>query len=377
LQAVKPGQRAQKYLPESYRGSFNFTVPRTKDAVTDDSYQCAIRDKTPSGEVFTPTTDLSWGKVFAYCLRQPALAERVGFVYEATFAVNPLFVKSGSWIYVDLDDGCEYKPAMDADQQLVKRYAAKLPKLTAGEDRTLFAAVQFPVLIKPEQPADKLDENIPIAPSNFDELLIETEQYDDGFCKIVHANQPVSGDLLREKEDRELPVITDAGIRLAWDDEQLLIWMNRQLKQDETLNPGRRTDAPMGVMQYRVDVRLHSDEVINPNPWVPLSNVKNKASLVIGGQEIDAMGNERELGVEVYPAKPRPGQTFWLPQYYAHWIGKSLVLPDKDAIEIFKKQENTIAGKQAKKFDYMKRLVWLVFSYAMVPNTTLECGLLI
>ncbi|MDB5206004.1 MAG: hypothetical protein JWR72_1079 [Flavisolibacter sp.] len=351
LQPVKPGQRAQKYLPESYRESFNFTTPRTKDAVIDDSYQCAIRDKTPSGEVFKQTTDLSWGKVFAYCLRQPALAERVGFVYEATFAVNPLLVKSGSWIYVDLDDGCQYKPAMVLNQSLVKRYAAKLPKLKAGEDRTLFAAVQFPVLINDPPPLNGNDDDKPAPPSNFDELLIETEQYDDGFCKIVHANQPVSGDLLREKEDKELPVITDAGIRLAWDDEQLLIWMNRQLKQDETLLSGRRTDAPMGVLQYRVDVRLFSDEVINPNPWIPLCNVKNKAALMIGSQEIDSAANERELGVEVYPAKPKPGQTFWLPQYYAHWIGKSLVLPDTDAIAIFKKQENTIAEKQAKNFD--------------------------
>jgi hypothetical protein len=361
LQPVKAGERARKYLPPGYRDAINFTGVRTPDASIDDSYHCTIKDATKIDPLFKSKYDLSWGKVFANCLRQPAVAERVGFVYEVTFAVNPDFVKDGSWIYVDLDTACSYKAAMDADQQLVKRYAGRLPKLKNNEDRSLFAAVQFPVLIKAPAPADTLNEDIPIAPSNFDELIIEAAQYDDGFCKIVHANQPVSSDLLREKEDKELPVITDAGIRLAWDDEQLLIWMNRQIKQDEALPAGRRTDAPMGVMQYRVDARLHSDVDPNPNAWVPLCRVRNKANLVIGGQVIDGANNEKELGVEVYPTKPdaRPNQPFWLPQYYVHWIGNSLVLPDVDAIDIFKKQENTetekpgVPGppKKATKFD--------------------------
>ncbi|MFZ4572196.1 MAG: hypothetical protein ACOYM0_13785, partial [Bacteroidales bacterium] len=130
LEPTDPDKRARKYLPESYRNSFNFTGPRTKDASIDDAYHCAIKDKTPADPAFKPTTDsLSWGKVFAYCLRQPALAKRVGFIYEATIDVDPLFVKEGGWLYVDLDAGCSYKPAMDLDQQLVKRYAARLPKL--------------------------------------------------------------------------------------------------------------------------------------------------------------------------------------------------------------------------------------------------------
>ena len=361
LSAPGINERARKYLPESYRNSFNFTSVRTPDAAIDDSYHCAIKDKTPSIVGFISNYDLSWGKVFAQCLRQPALAERVGFVYEATFDVNPDFVKDGSWIYIDLDDGCSYKAAMDEapvidlikGQKLVKRYAAKLPKLKKDDDRALFAAVQFPVLIKVPQGGDNLDEDIPVQPFNFDELLIETEQYDDGFCKIVHANQPVSSDLLREKEDKELPVITDAGIRLAWDDEQLLIWMNRQIKPDENLPTKQRTDAPTGVLQYRVDVRIHSKVDPNPNPWMPLCKVRNKVNLVIGGELIDAAANEKELGVEVYPAKPdaTPGTLFWLPQYYTHWTGKSLVLTDNDAINIFRKEENTIAEKKAKKFD--------------------------
>jgi hypothetical protein len=237
---------------------------------------------------------------------------------------------------------------MDADPKVVKRFAAKIPKLKDGDDRALFAAIQFPVLV--DVPADPADEDVPVQPSNMDELLIETEQYDDGFCKIVHANQPVSSDLLREKEDKELPVITDTGVRLAWDDEQLLIWMSRQLKKDNALTAGGRNIAPMGVMQYRVDVRVNSDVVPNPNAWAPLCKVKNKVDLMLGNNLIDGINNESELGIEVYPAQvdSRKDEPFWLPQYFTNWIGKSLVLQDEDAIDIFKKEENVIKGVDKK-----------------------------
>jgi hypothetical protein len=352
LEKAEPYHRTRKYLPESYRKSFNFTSPRTADGVIDESYHCAIKDKTEIDPLFKSSTDsLSWGKVFAFCLRQPALAKRVGFVHEATVDIASELVRNGGWLYIDLDDLCSFKSAMLADQKIVKRYAARIPKLKKDFERVLFAAVQFPVLT--DLPPNPLDEDIPVQPSNFDELIHETAQYDDGFCKIVHANQPVSSDLLREKEDRELPVITDAGIRLGWDDEQLLIWMNRQMKQDETLPAGRRTDAPMGVMQYRVDVRLHSDAEPNPNKWMPLCRVKNVADLGIDKILIDSANNETELGVEVYPAQldARKQEPFWLPQYFANWIGKSLVLSDNDAIDIFQKEQNKVSGKQAKKYN--------------------------
>lgn len=353
LQKAENKNTIRKYLPESYQNSFNFTSPRTRDAVTDDSYHCALRDK-PDG-AFVPTTvaDLSWGKVFAYCLRQPALARRLGFIYEATVAVDPAFVKDGSWLYVDLHPTCSYHAAVTAanGQRLVKRYAAKLPKLKNAETRSLFAAVQFPLIVPTG--VGWAPDDVTVQPVNFDELLMETQQYDDGFCKIVHANQPISSDLLREKEDKDQPVITDAGIRLGWDDEQLLIWMNRQLKEDESrgVGSGLRIDAPMGVMQYRVDVRLQSDEDVNPNAWQPLCLVRNKADLVMAGQTIDAADRQQELGVEVYPTKPVPGGGFWLPQYFANWIGNSLVLADKDAHDIFKKDKNTVPNKQASKYD--------------------------
>lgn len=42
LQKPVPNDRARKYLPESYRSSFNFTQVKNSDASIDDSYHCKI-----------------------------------------------------------------------------------------------------------------------------------------------------------------------------------------------------------------------------------------------------------------------------------------------------------------------------------------------
>src|SRR5690606_28667299 len=109
--------------------------------------------------------------------------------------------------------------------------------------------------------------------------ISEAATYDDGFAKIVHANQPVSSDLLRdthkneEEDDTRLP-IHDVGIRLAWEDEQILIWLNRQLRADPGDPTGSsRLDAPLGVFRYRVDVKKNAN-----GEWSSLCLVKNKIS---------------------------------------------------------------------------------------------------
>ncbi len=71
----------KKYLPFSYRRSFNFTNPRTDDAVIDDSYHCAFKSQG-SDSAFTQTSDhISWGKVYAHCLRHPGLAAKAGLIF--------------------------------------------------------------------------------------------------------------------------------------------------------------------------------------------------------------------------------------------------------------------------------------------------------
>jgi hypothetical protein len=331
-EAPEPHHFARKYLPETYRNAFKFTKPRTNKADIGDAYACALRKEAEPDPTFVPSDNsVSWGKVFAFCLRQPAIARKCGFLHEVTIDLTDGFLQNGGWLYADFATGSDF---IFADKTIVKRYAARLPKIPAATDRDLFAAVLFPVTFTaaplPGEPA---------APVELDELLLEASIYDDGFTKIVHAHQPVSEHLLKETRDAEFPVVNDAGIRLGWDDEQLLIWMNRQLEKDPAKAANERVDAPMGVMGYRVDVREKGAAA-----WTSLCQVRNKAELRLGETAVSALGETTELSVEVYPAVPDGRKTnhFWLPAYFAYWTGKSLVLQDEDAIDLYKKDQNEI-----------------------------------
>jgi hypothetical protein len=311
----------RKYLPLSYRAAFDFTTPRTRAAVTDDSYHCAIRGagKVPG---FTRSPDvIDWGKVFAHAMRQPLLARELGMIYRTNFPVDAALFKHGGWLFIDLAAGSDFRAQQDADPTFVKQYAARIPPLKAGDGRALFAPILFPVLFK----ANAADPDPPPPPGNFDQLLIETAEYDEGFTKIVHAAQPVSRNLLSETPEEGKPV-KDAGIRLGWDDEQILIWYLRQLSGD-------RVDAPLGVFGYAIDVRETAPAL--GNPWETLNEVTSRAPLSV--QQIPVGDFEGELPYQVYPMQLDGNKTgeFWLPMYFANWTGHSMVLPDNDAAEIY------------------------------------------
>ena len=182
-----------KYLSEGYRAAFNFTTPRHKNAKTDDSYHCAMRAEAPKVPLTVSPDDISWGQVYGYLLRQPLLARAGGLVFEASIPLtNPNWFKKGGYIYVDLVNA-DYQPVQDhslsqADGAFIKRYAARIPKLKAGVPRALFAPILFPVLVKAD-PDDPLE---PVPTGNWDNIFAESNEYNDGFAKIVHANQPVS-----------------------------------------------------------------------------------------------------------------------------------------------------------------------------------------
>ncbi|MFL6253888.1 MAG: hypothetical protein ACJ74T_02605, partial [Pyrinomonadaceae bacterium] len=321
-------QSVKKYLPVSYRSSFNFTTPRTPNAVTDDSYHCAVRDagKVPG---FTPSSDkVSWGQVFAYALRQPELAHQLGMIYGAEFDVRAEHFPQGGWLYVDLADLSDYKAQQLADENFIGRYAARIPalKLGATHSRQLFAPLLFPVL-RPGQPAA----------GNYDDLFIEAAAYDDGFAKIIHAHQPHSRNLLAEESDGAHPV-KDAGIRLGWDDEQILIWYMRQLTADDSV--AGRIDAPLGVFGYAIDVR---NTLGAPDDWESLNHVESVGDLTVPKDKLQpddtlSLGRFKgELPFQVYPAQldGNKSKNFWLPMYFANWNGRSMVLPDADAALIY------------------------------------------
>ncbi|MFC4872319.1 hypothetical protein [Negadavirga shengliensis] len=327
----------KKYLPFSYRNSFNFTQPRHENAVTDDSYECALRDKVEPILNYVPKDSLSWGKVFAHILRQPLLAKACGMIYEAEVEVEEDWFEEGGYLYVDITND-PWKDAQellleDNDGPLIKRYAARIPKLEPGVARPVFSAVLFPVLYqKNGQP-----EVVPPAP--WDELFKESLAYSDGFAKIVHANQPVSGNLLKEHQDGLHPQ-KDAGIRLAWDDEQILIWYIRQLTENpEAPGSGERIDAPLGVIGYKIDVR----EQVPDAEWESLHQV----TVNQGASDLGKMFPPQpvELSHQVYPTKVNTlmGSNYWLPMYFANWIGKNLAVGDDDALEIYKNDQDNSA----------------------------------
>ena len=307
----------RKYLPNSYRTAFNFTTPRTEFAKTDDSYHCAIKRSSGKNPAFKQSPDqITWGRVIAFCLRQPLLAQRIGLLhkFQVTLPSNDYF-ENGGWVSCRITSALADFGIVDADTEL-KSYAARIPEIDGG--RQLFAALQFPAVPGPAQPS-----------GDFDTLKVEAADYDDGFAKIVHVAQPVSSNLLAEEPDGMHPH-KDIGVRLGWDDEQILIWQNRQMLADPT-TPGKRTDAPLGVFFYRVDVRETNDA-----DWHSLVRVKSKAALTLGGETVAPGQTELETGVQVFPSKINGAidTAYWLPSYFTQYYGASLVLPDTRAAEL-------------------------------------------
>ncbi|SEM65772.1 hypothetical protein SAMN04488505_105321 [Chitinophaga rupis] len=329
----------RKYLPLSYRESFNFTSPRHPNARTDDSYHCAIRKDTKKKPGWATKDDLSWGQVFAHILRQPLLARACGMIYQTEVSVedNAALFEKGCYLYADLVNA-DYVPIQnalleDADGPFVKRYAARIPKLKVDTPRPVFAPLLFPVLYR--KTIDAVD---PEPKGEWDKIFAELNEYNDGFAKIVHVTQPVSSNLLSEQQDGAHPV-KDAGIRLAWDDEQILIWYIRQLAQNP-LEPGKRVDAPLGVFGYRIDVKQEGVDA-----WNSLNLVRSKQSYNIGGASVGNAANEEvELPFQVFPTQPdnNTAGAYWLPMYFTNWIGKSLVLKDHDAVLIYQNEQGVI-----------------------------------
>jgi hypothetical protein len=335
---VDQDHSVKKYLPFSYRKSFNFVAPRTRNAVIDDTYHCAVRGAGPN-PAFPPALErISWGQVFAHVMRQPLLAESVGMIYHAELTIGAAYFPKGGWLYIDLADGSDYKAQQNADDTFIRKYAARIPALKPGDQRSVFAAVLFPVLT--------------VAPSgSYDELFIEAAEYDDGFAQIVHGFQPVSDNLLLEQSDGFHPT-KEAGIRLGWDDEQILIWYMRQLMEDASVGPGQRIDAPIGASGYRIDVREKPMPPAPPGPWQSLNGVSSKAPLAVTDPVTDnviTLGDylDKELNYQVYPIQldGDTAKNYWLPMYFANWGGKSMVLPDDEAAAIYQNQDVKPDGK--------------------------------
>ncbi len=314
----------RKHLPETYTSAFNFTKPRTRFATLGDEYDCAVKSNKPPIDTSTKRETISWGKVVALILRNPLLAEKAGLIYKATLTLTPGLFDEGGWLFIDFADDSDYRtspPLPFLPAGTVATFAARIPPLKDLAGRKLFSPIQFPVL--------------PVAATNaaYDEILREAIVYDDGFAKIVHANQPGNHYLLAEKDKSNAP-IKDIGIRIGWDDEQMLIWHNRQMRRKEETTE-LPVEASLGVFGYRIDARKKGDA-----KWFSQNAVIAKDGITIQEDNI-SVGDANaaaplEPAVEIHPAAHGNSQTdgFWLPMYFTNWMGKPLSIPDKDAEDI-------------------------------------------
>lgn len=310
----------KKYLPQTYRSSFNFSSARTRFAATDDSYECIIKNKNKrlTDEV-TDRRYISWGKLIAFILRNSALAEKAGLIYKASIPVSGDIFKKGGWLFSTFSAGSPFETILSGI------YAARIPALK--DDRILFAPVLFPV------------SEVAANNATYDAVMQESILYNDGYAKIVHTRQPVSQDMLQES-DSSNPPSKDVGLQLGWDDEQLTIWGNRQLRQKEELTD-LPIDAPLGVFGYKVDIRKLGDST-----WFSQNRVMASQDIKMqNGEVLFEQNRPFELPTEVHPSSH--GNTmeegFWLPMYFAAWNGKCMVIPDREAQEIHHLEKPRVA----------------------------------
>jgi hypothetical protein len=297
------GFSISKYLPDTYRDAFNFDRPSTPFAVTDDRYFCML--KNPPIKTFQPPppATVSWGRVMGYAIRQPLLSSALGLVYDTTFALpQPSFFANGGWLCVNFSASGDFAQQIAANPALMQAYAARIPPLTTS--RQLFGAVLFPVLATPS--------------GDYDDVFVEAQEYDDGFVKIVHSEQPTQSALLNPSGT--LPPTADYGLQMGWDDEQVTTWFNRQVDASQI-------DAPFSVAGYCLDTRRHGSAT-----WNSLCQVTGALSL--GATSLGTFNGE--LGVEAIPLQLDPSQPteWWLPSYFGHWRGGSAVLADPVALKL-------------------------------------------
>jgi hypothetical protein len=314
----RAGRQILKFLPTSYRTAIPFSGPRTPFAVTDDRYHCALRDgcRLQHDPEPPPSTKTVWGRIIAQALRQPILAEKLGLLYRLVLrlpAPGDLY-QDGGWLYLGLEAGTPYADAVATRPELLSAYAARIPPLAAAAERVLFTPVLFPVSSAP-------------LPGDYDEIQAEAAEYEDGFARVVHSAQKVTSDPTGLDPAGATPPITDTGIQIGWDDEQVLIWQNRQIA-DPAADP---RSAPMGVRGYRVDVREH--QAVGPAAaWTSLMHAE--AELAVGATSIGHF--DGELDVEVAPVQLDNSEDgdYWMPVFFTQWRGKSLVTADTVALRL-------------------------------------------
>jgi hypothetical protein len=235
---------------------------------------------------------LRWGEAMALALRTEPLARALGLIGEVDFPIDPELLRRGGWLVIGLHSTSDYA----GDPSLVSLQASRIPPLE--DSAPLYAATLFP-----------LDQDDYVA----DEAVGEAIRYADGFARRVHAAQAFDAD-----DDNDGTGDGDC-IHIAWDDEQVTEWLNRQS------DPSAGT--PMGTIGYRVDVR----DVTGGGAWQSMQTVASQGNLGLGPLDLGAWTGERSI--EVVPLRRGAGN-LWLPAFFATWRGSSLVLTDPELLRL-------------------------------------------
>lgn len=315
----------KKDLPPTYLAATGTPTPDSEIFTSIDGYGCDLRGSTPNTTP-VPATTMAWGEVFSYALRQPLIAQAIGMSYlEVHIPLSADTVSIGGWLWIEIDTTntsnwyaqlVTSSTSQPADQQPVRSYAARIPALS--DPQRLFAAVEFPTL----PTAPKAGSNV------LDEAQFEADLYVNGYAQTVHAYQPDFADAI-VGNDQSLVPGTDAGFQIGWDDEQVTTWLQRQVQAAQDMAKGNQADEfPLGVQGYRVDARQVADG--NADPSSPSPSWKSLVTVdasVMAGDSFSASAIE-ELTVEPTPVRNGNSTNFWLPRYFAHWRGRSLVVDD-------------------------------------------------
>jgi hypothetical protein len=303
-----PGTLVKKHLPTTYQNAVGYAPGRTPLVFTDDTYRCALSKPPPSPVTIIqdPGPKIPWGKVIAILLRNPALAAAAGLVRTLRIPIAPATALSGGgWLYVTLSTTSDAAGLLGVSDGL-KIYTARIPLLSAARD--IFTPVLFPVTTTPPT-------------ADYGALYAEVDDYDDGWAKVVHCVQPQQLDPLQETPDGTRPV-REIGMRLGWDDEQVTIWMSRQIDANAA-----DLDAPLGVHGYRIDARLEGGST-----WHSL--VHAHGPMKVGAVDLGTF--DGELAAQVHPVQLDAQMTgdYWLSTYFAAWMGRTLVSSDTDQLQL-------------------------------------------
>ena len=319
--------RIVKALPDSYLARLPPGTARAASAATPDDFACALRGRQPKFPPDPPPARaIAWGEVLSYALRNPALARALGLVRDFRIDINAAdFADSGGWLYVTpgaADDGTGLQAAWTTTPDAVKCYAALIPPLAAP--RELFSALLFPVS-NPVSPATPDQEQL-------DRAFVEALAYSQGFARLVHVRQPDTADSVTGSAATTVAPGSDSGIQIGWDDEQVSEWHNRQVSVLLGPAPGGTPplEAPIGVLGYRVDVRVPAagEPPDADTGWVSLMTASGGLPAAFAGLLPSFNG---DLVIEPASTALPGADEFWLPLYFAQWQGTRLGLRDDTA----------------------------------------------